>query len=79
MTNFYGLLTQALYGQYRVWDHRGMSTSQIATAEIADTCDICGEDITEGEAFRPADDAGPAEHTACTADWFRRNFGREAL
>ncbi len=31
MTNFYGLLTQALYGQYRVWEHRGMSTQQTFT------------------------------------------------
>ncbi len=50
-----------------------------STATVIDICDICEQEIVEGESFAPADDSGPAEHTACTADWFRRNFGREGL
>lgn len=57
----------------------GMNSTSPSAAPAREVCDICGHDIIDGEPFRPADDAGPAEHTACTADWFRRNFGREGL
>lgn len=54
-------------------------TQPTAPAPTALVCDICGHEIVPGEAFTPDSAAGPAEHTACTADWFRRNFGREGL
>lgn len=42
-------------------------------------CDICDMEVVEGERFTVSDGGLTVEHTACTADWFRRNYGREGL
>lgn len=40
-------------------------------------CDICHEPIRADERF--VDDGSEIAHTNCVGDWFRGNFGREAL
>lgn len=42
-------------------------------------CDICGEAVMPGERVSVEDNGLTVEHTACTAHWFRSNFGRETL
>jgi hypothetical protein len=52
-----------------------------ASAETlpAYACDICGDHVKAGEKVSVTDNGLTVEHTACTADWFRRNYGRETL
>lgn len=42
------------------------------------TCEICDQPILASEKFSGSEKSG-YEHRTCTADWFRRNFGAEAL
>lgn len=49
------------------------------TRKPAYPCDICGQHVKAGERVNESTDGSIVEHATCTAQWFRSNFGREAL
>jgi hypothetical protein len=57
----------------------GMNFTATAETLPAYPCDICHQDVVAGERVTVTDGGLTVEHTACTAYWFRSNFGRETL